>query len=131
MTDDAGGTSYRTSRLRSGRVHGHYKDGGAGRTTLDLTACKSWATVTHRLENAGAYEDVDFALPFALTSPTPTYDIGIGNGIYGKLPQECRLAHRLRQPASCPVVGHDRRTPGLCGNGDRPRISGATLVPFD
>ena len=34
---------------------GHYKDGCAGRTTLDLTACKSWATVTHRLENAGAY----------------------------------------------------------------------------
>ena len=67
---------------------GHYKDGCAGRTTLDLTACKSWALVTHRLENAGAYEAVDFTLPFALTSHTPTYDLGAGNGIYGKLPEE-------------------------------------------
>ena len=67
---------------------GHYKDNCAGRTTLDLTACKSWATVTHRLENAGAYESVDFTLPFAVTSPTLTYDVGVGNGLYGKLHPE-------------------------------------------
>ena len=79
----------------------------------------------------GRYESVDFTLPFALTSPTPTYDLGIGNGIYGKLPAGTRLAHRLRQSSSCPVVGHDRRTPRLCGNGDSRRISVATLVPFD
>ena len=73
-------------------AQGRYADGCATTIHARLTACKSWATISHRLENTGASDSVTFTLPFAPTTPTLTYDFGVGNGVYGKLhasgPQE-------------------------------------------
>lgn len=54
------------------------------RTRTELTACKSWATVTHKLHTPQTNDEVVFTLPLAVTSPILTYDIGI-EGVYGKL----------------------------------------------
>lgn len=71
---------------------GRYPDGCPTGVRAAITACKSWATVTHRLENARAQEVVHFDLPFAATFPRLIYDFGVGQGVYGKLqaagPQE-------------------------------------------
>ena len=50
-----------------------------------MTACKSWATVTHQLQCAKPHDEVAFTLPLAVTAPTLTCDFGVGSGIYGKL----------------------------------------------
>lgn len=55
------------------------------RTRTELTACKSWATVTHKLHTPKANDEVAFTLPLAVTSPVLTCDFGVGGGTYGKL----------------------------------------------
>ena len=59
--------------------------GGFAQTGVELTACKSWATVTHTLEQPKPGDEVIFALPLAITSPTLTCDFGVGGYVFGKL----------------------------------------------
>ncbi len=54
-------------------------------TRTELTACKSWAAVTHKLHTPRPGDRVVFTLPLAVVSPTLTCDFGVGGGIYGKL----------------------------------------------
>lgn len=63
---------------------GQYGDSQA-LTRVELTACKSWATITHTLDQPKAGDEVVFTLPLAVTSPILTCDFGVGGGIYGKL----------------------------------------------
>lgn len=69
-------------------TQGHY-DSNAGapdaETRTELTACKSWATVTHTLRVPRLGDRVVFTLPLSALSPTLTCDFGVGGGIYGKL----------------------------------------------
>ncbi len=65
----------------------HYEDGCACHTDVQITAVKSWATVTHTLDTPRPGDEVVFTLPFAVSSPAPTCDFGVGGGIYGKLQQ--------------------------------------------
>ncbi len=65
-----------------------YDDGGFARTRASLTACKSWVTVTHTLEQPRPEEEVAFTLPLAITSPTLTCDFGVGGYVFGKLDQK-------------------------------------------
>ncbi len=67
---------------------GHYADGGAAQTRVELTACKSWATVTHTLEQPKPGDEVVFTLPLAITSPTLTCDFGVGGYVFGKLDEK-------------------------------------------
>jgi hypothetical protein len=67
------------------RAKSRYKDGGFAQTQAALTACKSWVTVTHTLEQPKPADEVVFTLPLAVTSPTLTCDFGAGGGVYGKL----------------------------------------------
>ena len=51
----------------------------------EITACKSWATLTHTLEQPKPNDEIVFTLPFAITSPTLTCDFGVGGYVFGKL----------------------------------------------
>jgi len=62
-----------------------YQDGSFAQTKTALTACKSWTTITHTLEQPKPGDEIIFTLPLAITSPTLTCDFGVGGGIYGKL----------------------------------------------
>ncbi len=62
-----------------------YKDGGFAQTKAALTACKSWAAVTHTLEQPKPNDEIVFTLPLAVTSPTLTCDFGVGGYVFGKL----------------------------------------------
>ena len=62
-----------------------YPDGVAGGTNAEITACKSWATVTHTVKDAQPNDEVVFTLPLAITSPTLTCDFGVGGYVFGKL----------------------------------------------
>lgn len=64
---------------------GIYSDNiGCGTETM-LTACKSWATVTHVLSQPQPNDEVVFTLPLAITAPTLTCDFGVGGYVFGKL----------------------------------------------
>ena len=54
-------------------------------TKTQITACKSWATVTHALEQPKPNDEIVFTLPLAITSPTLTCDFGVGGYVFGKL----------------------------------------------
>lgn len=54
-------------------------------TTVQLSACKSWATVRHHYSGAKPDDEFAFSLPFRLSGPISTCDFGIGSGLYGKL----------------------------------------------
>ncbi len=66
-------------------VSGHYPGNTACTTDTDITACKSWATVTHTVKNAQPNDGIVFTLPLATISPTLTCDFGVGGYVFGKL----------------------------------------------
>jgi hypothetical protein len=55
------------------------------KTTSEITACKSWVTVTHTLEQPKPNDEIIFTLPLAVTSKTLTCDFGVGGYVFGKL----------------------------------------------
>ena len=65
-----------------------YDNVGFAQTRVELTACKSWATVTHTLEQPKPGDEVVFTLPLAITSPTLTCDFGVGGYVFGKLDEK-------------------------------------------
>lgn len=65
-----------------------YDNGGFAQTQMELTACKSWAMVTHTLEQPKPGDEVVFTLPLAITSPTLTCDFGVGGYVFGKLDEK-------------------------------------------
>lgn len=67
------------------QAEGRYADGCAAKTRVELTACKSWATVTHTLEQPKAGDEIKFTLPLKIIAESLVADFGIGGGIYGKL----------------------------------------------
>ncbi len=54
-------------------------------TKSDITACKSWVVITHRLEQPKPNDEIVFTLPLAVTSPTLTCDFSVGGYVFGKL----------------------------------------------
>jgi len=62
-----------------------YLDGTACGTDTEITACKSWATVTHKIRKSQPGDEIVFTLPLAVTSPTLTCDFGVGGYVFGKL----------------------------------------------
>ena len=69
------------------RLHSkdRYDKGSFAQTLIELTACKSWATVTHTLEQPKPNDEIVFTLPLAITSKTLTCDFGVGGYVFGKL----------------------------------------------
>ncbi len=65
-----------------------YPDGTACGTDTEITACKSWATVTHKIKQAQRGDEIVFTLPLAITSPTITCDFGVGGYVFGKLDEK-------------------------------------------
>lgn len=65
-----------------------YQDGSFAQTKTALTACKSWATMTHQLEQPKPNDEVVFTLLLAVTSPTLTCDFGVGGYVFGKLDEK-------------------------------------------
>lgn len=63
----------------------HHSNGRRVTTQIEITACKSWAMMTHTLDAPKPGDEIVFTLPLAVTSPTLTCDFGAGGGIYGKL----------------------------------------------
>ncbi len=54
-------------------------------TLTEITACKSWAKVSHRLKQPQPNDEIAFILPLAITSSTLTCDFGVGGYVFGKL----------------------------------------------
>ena len=69
-------------------TYGKYGDGCLAWSRIELTACKSWATITHHLEQPKPNDEVVFTLPLAITSPTLTCDFGVGGYVFGKLDEK-------------------------------------------
>jgi hypothetical protein len=67
---------------------GQYPDGCPALSRLDLTACKSWVSISHVLSEPRPGDVLAFHLPFAIVSPRVTCDFGVGGGLYGKLDAE-------------------------------------------
>jgi hypothetical protein len=57
-------------------------------TKSGVTACKSWVTVTHTVEQPKPNDEIVFTLPLAITSPTLTCDFGVGGYVFGKLDEK-------------------------------------------
>ncbi len=66
-------------------VSRRYSDDTLYTTTTEITACKSWAMITHRIKQPKPHDEIVFALPLAITSPTLTCDFGVGGYVFGKL----------------------------------------------
>ena len=66
-------------------AYGQYQDGCLAASRAELTACKSWVTITHTLEQPKPNDEIVFTLPLAITSPTLTCDFGVGGYVFGKL----------------------------------------------
>ena len=64
---------------------GEYKDGIYAASTADITACKSWAKVSHVKLFPWRGDEFIFTLPLAVTSPILTCDFGVGGYVFGKL----------------------------------------------
>lgn len=64
---------------------GTYRAGSQAETLTELTACKSWVTQTHSVQQPGSYDLYQFSVHMNPTSSTLLCDFGIGGGIYGKL----------------------------------------------
>ena len=64
---------------------GRYLPDTACSTGTEITACKSWATVTHKIKQPKPNDEIVFTLPLAITSPTLTCDFGVGGYVFGKL----------------------------------------------
>ena len=69
-------------------ANSRYDDGGFAQTRVELTACKSWATITHTLEQPKPGDEIVFTLPLAITSPTLICDFGVGGYVFGKLDEK-------------------------------------------
>ena len=67
------------------KASSRYKDGCFAQTNTSLTACKSWAMVTHKLEQPRPNDEIVFTLPLAVTSSTLICDFGVGGYVFGKL----------------------------------------------
>ena len=67
-----------------------YPNSVACTTDSAITACKSWATVTHSVKKAQPNDEIVFMLPLAVTSPTLTCDFGIGGYVFGKLDSKAK-----------------------------------------
>ena len=65
-----------------------YPDDTASGTDAEITACKSWATVSHKIKQAQPGDEIVFTLPLAITSPTLTCDFGVGGYVFGKLDEK-------------------------------------------
>lgn len=65
-----------------------YPDGTTCGTDTEITACKSWATVTHKTKQAQPNDEIVFILPLSITSPTLTCDFGVGGYVFGKLDEK-------------------------------------------
>lgn len=77
-----------------------YEDGIEGRTSTSITACKSWATVSHGVTDLPAGDAVTFTLPFAATGEKLVADFGTGNGTYAHIPAETDKAITWRAEQS-------------------------------
>ena len=67
---------------------GVYRTGSTGsqaETLTELTACKSWVTQTHLVQQPDSIEIFQFGLQLTPTNPLLLCDFGVGGGIYGKL----------------------------------------------
>ena len=64
------------------------EDGCRYKSQTEITACKSWATVSHTLEQPQPNDEIVFTLPLAITSPTLTCDFGVGGYVFGKLDEK-------------------------------------------
>ncbi len=69
-------------------VPGRYSDGCTCLTELELSACKSWVSLTHVLREPRSGDLISFRLPLAPSAPVLTCDFGIGGGLYAKLHTE-------------------------------------------
>ena len=67
------------------KAEGNYNDEAYAETRIEITACKSWAGVSHWMLWPSAGDEFVFTLPLKVTAPVLTCDFGIGGGIYGKL----------------------------------------------
>ena len=67
---------------------GVYSDGTACGTIATITACKSWATITHKVKPPTHQDEITFTLPLAVTSPILTCDFGVGGYVFGKLDEK-------------------------------------------
>jgi len=67
-----------------------YEDGSFAQTRAELTACKSWVTVTHQVEQPKPNDEIVFTLPLAITSSTLTCDFGVGGYVFGKLDSKAK-----------------------------------------
>ena len=83
----SGNWAFAEGRTLNARVlaNSEYQDGCKAQTRTEITACKSWATITHTLEQPKPNDELVFTLPLAITSPTLTYDFGVGGYVFGKL----------------------------------------------
>ena len=69
-------------------ARGRYADACQAETTSSITACKSWATVTHSIKQAQPGDEIVFTLPLAITAPTLTCNFGVGGYVFGKLDEK-------------------------------------------
>ncbi len=65
-----------------------YPDGRFATTHSHITACKSWATMTHTLKQPKPQDEIVFTLPLAITSAILTCDFGVGGYVFGKLDEK-------------------------------------------
>ena len=64
---------------------GDYRTGSQAETLTELTACKSWVTQTHTVQQTDSSDLFQFALQLNPTASPLLCDFGVGGGIYGKL----------------------------------------------
>lgn len=71
---------------------GSYDGGTTANITTEITACKSWAHITHTPHNTKPGDIVAFALPFAAVGDDLLCDFGAGGGVYMRLGRKPGLA---------------------------------------
>ncbi len=64
---------------------GTYHTGSQAKTLTEFTACKSWVTQTHLVQQPDSIDLFQFGLQLIPTNPILLCDFGVGGGIYGKL----------------------------------------------
>jgi hypothetical protein len=64
---------------------GDYSDGSAVRTRTEITACKSWAHHSLRLDHPQEAEILQFICDFNGGDSPLIFDTGLGSGLYGKI----------------------------------------------
>ena len=60
------------------RRDGHYHDGTQAQTRAEFTACKSWVTITHTVQQPKAGDILTFSLPLTVTALPLLCDFGVG-----------------------------------------------------